>query len=338
MKIFFGTQTEGNGHLTQAIALKQYFAKKGQNIDKVFAANKSKGLSSYFTNEFNVIKYDGFDFVFDQNGRMVVYKTILKNLFKLHKIIVSFYKICSIIRKEKPDTIVNFYDPLIGLTALFFKNIKYISISHQYATALDCYPKINGFYIQKITMWILNTVTSINATKIALSYYKFNDSSVVACPPLLRDESYIRSNINENFILVYMMNEDMVPQVIEQAVKYPNETFEVFTKLTKQIDVPNNIKLFNLNGKLFQERMKVCKAIICSGGFETTSEAILQHKPVLMIPIPNHYEQYANCNDAALHGYATWNKKIDLEHLPQYQKGNDNWFFELKNILDHCTN
>ena len=91
MKIFFGTQTEGNGHLTQAIALKQYFAKKGQNIDKVFAANKSKGLSSYFTNEFNVIKYDGFDFVFDQNGRMVVYKTILKNLFKLYNIYYLLY-------------------------------------------------------------------------------------------------------------------------------------------------------------------------------------------------------------------------------------------------------
>ena len=134
------------------------------------------------------------------------------------------------------------------------------------------------------------------------------------------------------------MNEDILPQLIDQAKKYPDEKFEVFTKLTKTFDIPNNITLFNLNGQLFQERMRSCKAVICSGGFETTSEAILQKKPILMIPIPNHYEQYANCNDAMLHGYASWNKTINLEKLPHFQIGNDEWFYKTEDILKSCVN
>jgi uncharacterized protein (TIGR00661 family) len=89
-----------------------------------------------------------------------------------------------------------------------------------------------------------------------------------------------------------------------------------------------------LDGKLFQEKMKVCKAVICSGGFETASEAILQKKPLLMIPMPNHYEQYCNVNDAKLHGYAEWCDKIDLSKIPNNQRGNDIWFNKVREIIN----
>ena len=110
MKILFGVQTEGNGHITQAIATKQYLQSQGIEVTTAFAAKKKRGLSKYFTDEFNVIEYDGFDFVFDNDGRVVIWKTIVKNTFELPRLIVSFIKICSIIQKEKPDAIL----PTVG--------------------------------------------------------------------------------------------------------------------------------------------------------------------------------------------------------------------------------
>lgn len=341
MKILFGICTEGNGHCTQAVALKQYLTDKNHIVVGALAANKKKGLAKYFTDEFDLTTYEGFDFVFDKTGRVVIWKTGLKNIYKLPKLIYSFCKIINHIKKLNPDIIINCYEPIIGLTAIFFPNIKYVSVGHQYAMFTDTYPKIKGFYIQKIFLKIINYITSINAKTVALSFYEFKDNNVIVCPPILRKESYTKSdnNSNDNIILVYLMNEDMLPQLISQAEKYPDVKIECFTKLTnnqnKSNTVPRNLQVNNLDGKLFQEKMKTCKAVICSGGFETTSEAILQHKPVLMIPIENHYEQYANANDATVHKFAAWSKTIDLLQIPKNQIGNDSWFIKFNEIFNN---
>ena len=333
MKILFGVQTEGNGHITQCIATKQYLQSQGIKVTTAFAAKKKRGLSKYFTDEFNVIDYDGFDFVFDNVGRVVIWKTIVKNTFELPRLIVSFIKICVIIQKEKPDAIFNYYEPLVGLTALFFKNIKYVSFGHQYAMDSVIYPRINGYIVQKLFLSIINKITSIRAKIVALSYYEFNDTTMIVSPPILRAESYSISDKKEDFVLVYLMNEDMLPQLISQAKKYPDINIQCFTKLTKQYDELPNLKLFNLDGKLFQEKMKVCKAVVCSGGFETSAEAIYQNKPLLMIPMPNHYEQHANCNDAYLNSYAIYSESIDLSKIPKYQLGNKKWFDTYQYVL-----
>ena len=333
MKILFGVQTEGNGHITQCIATKQYLQSQGIEVTTAFAAKKKRGLSKYFTDEFDVIEYDGFDFVFDNDGRVVIWKTIVKNTFELPRLIVSFIKICSIIQKEKPDVIFNYYEPLVGLTALFFKNIKYVSFGHQYAMNSVIYPRIDGYIVQKLFLSIINKITSIRAKIVALSYYEFNDDTMIVSPPMLRSESYSTSDKQEDFVLVYLMNEDMLPQLISQAKKYPDINIHCFTKLTKQYDELPNLKLFNLDGKLFQEKMKVCKAVVCSGGFETSAEAIYQNKPLLMIPMPNHYEQHANCNDAYLNSYAIYSESIDLSKLPKYQLGNKKWFDTYQYVL-----
>ena len=333
MKILFGVQTEGNGHITQCIATKQYLQSQGIEVTTAFAAKKKRGLSKYFTDEFNVIDYDGFDFVFDNVGRVVIWKTIVKNTFELPRLIVSFIKICVIIQKEKPDAIFNYYEPLVGLTALFFKNIKYVSFGHQYAMDSVIYPRINGYIVQKLFLSIINKITSIRAKIVALSYYEFNDTTMIVSPTILRAESYSISDKKEDFVLVYLMNEDMLPQLISQAKKYPDINIQCFTKLTKQYDELPNLKLFNLDGKLFQEKMKVCKSVVCSGGFETSAEAIYQNKPLLMIPMPNHYEQHANCNDAYLNSYAIYSESIDLSKIPKYQLGNKKWFDTYQYVL-----
>jgi uncharacterized protein (TIGR00661 family) len=321
--------------MVQALSIKDYLKTRNYEIGPAFVAKKKKGLASFFTDEFETVEYEGFDFVFGDNGKVVIWKTILKNIYELPKFVYSFYKIYKTIKQQKPDIIVNFYEPLVGLSALLFPKIKYISFGHQYAMTLDMYPKIEGFYIQKMFLTLINYITSIRAQKVALSYYEFNDDKVIACPPILRKETYIKSEDKQDFVLVYLMNEDMLPDLIDEAIKNPDIKLECFTKLTKEFICPRNLKVYNLNGKLFQEKMKVCKAVICSGGFETSSEAILHNKPLLMIPLPNHFEQYANCNDAETHGFGAFSKKLYLSLIPKNQVNNDTWFNKYKDVLDN---
>lgn len=335
MKIIFGTCISGNGHQTQAIATKQYLEKHGINVicNLVGKPFKNK-LPKYFTDEFNIIQHNGFDFVFDSNGRVVIWKTVLKNTFELPRLIFSFINICNVIKKEKPDAIFNFYEPLVGLTAIFFPNIKYVSFGHQYAMNSNVYPNINGYLFQKMFLRIINFVTSIRSLKVALSYYEFKDDNMIVSPPILRKESYVGSDQQEDFVLVYLMNEDMLSGLFDEAKLHPDLNIECFSKLTRSHNPPVNVKLNNLDGKLFQDRMKVCKTVICSGGFETSAEAIYQGKPLLMIPTPNHYEQQANCEDAYLQGLGIYSEKIRLNQLPYYQVGNKTWFDTYESVLN----
>lgn len=337
-KILFGICTEGSGHTIQAIATKQFLNKYNYDVSCVLCAEKKVGLPKFFTDEFNVVTFEGFDFVFDSESRVIIWKTILKNVLELPRLIYAFIKICKTIKRENPDTIVNFYEPLVGLSALLFPKINYISISHQNAVTLDVYPKISGYFVQKFFLRLINWVTTIRAKKVALSYYEFNDESIICCPPVLRQSSYDKSDKNEDFVLIYLMNQDMLPGLIDEAIRHPEINMECFTRLTKEFVCPRNLKLHKLDGKLFQEKMKVCKSVICSGGFETSAEAILNNKPLLMVPLPNHYEQYANCNDVEKHHLGTYSKKIELHKLPNKQYGKTEWFYCVENKLKQIFN
>lgn len=336
MKYLFGVQTEGQGHTVQAIAIKEFLENRGDIVVGALASEKDRGFSDFFRSEFNIFPYSGFDFVFDKSGKLILTSTIKKNLLKLPALTSSFVRVCRKIKEENPDVICNFYDPLVGLTALLFPNIQYISFGHQYAMTTPEYPEIKGFIVQKMFLRILNAITSIRAKKIALSYYPFKSEEAIVCPPILRAETYKKSDIQDDFVLVYLMNENLVNKFLNYARNYPDLIFHVYTKINnRKIETDKNVLIFDLDGKTFQEKMKICSAVICSGGFETSSEAIYHGKPLFMVPIENHYEQFANCNDAAAHGFATWHFEYDPSNsIPTNQLGNSDWFNQKDKILE----
>ena len=44
--------------------------------------------------------------------------------------------------------------------------------------------------------------------------------------------------------------------------------------------------------------LRRCRAVVCTAGFETVSEAAWLGKPILMVPVENHVEQELNAIDA----------------------------------------
>jgi uncharacterized protein (TIGR00661 family) len=334
MKVLFGVQSEGNGHVIQSLCVQEHLESRGCRVVAAFAARKPKGLARFFTEKVPVIEHEGIDIAFDAHGRVRVLRSIVQNVLKLPHLIRSLYGIIQTIRREKPDVVVNFYEPLVGVSALFLPGTRYISFGHQYAMPLAIYPKLEGFRLQKLILWFTNRSTSLRAQKVALSYYEFRDDSVIPCPPLLRSRSRSRSDQREDFVLAYLMNEELLDSLIGSAVEHPELRVECFVRTTRPYATPVNLKLHDLDGPLFQERMKTCRAVVCSGGFATSAEAMLQGKPLLMVPSPNHFEQHANCNDAQVHGLAAWSPEVHLGLLPASQRDPGAWFGRYREVLD----
>ena len=89
-KIFISACAEGNGHLTQALAYKERLNLDESEASVAIVAKKRKGIPLYFKKEFNsIIDYDGFDFVFGKSGNVVVWKSFVKNIFKIPLIVLS---------------------------------------------------------------------------------------------------------------------------------------------------------------------------------------------------------------------------------------------------------
>jgi uncharacterized protein (TIGR00661 family) len=335
MKYIFGICTDGSGHITQAISVKQFLQKKQKCQIKALVSHKAKGFPSYLSEELDIYEHEGFNLSFNKNGEFSTIKTFINNFIRLPKIISSFIEICKKIKNEKPDAIVNFYEPLVGLSAIFFPKVKYISFGHQYAMTEDFYPKVEGFPIQEFFLRVLNFITSIRAKRIALSYYNFESKNrnLIACPPILRSGVYGKNAKKEDYILVYLIKEELLNDLFEEALKNKTLQIECFTKITKKYQVPPNITLNNLNGKLFIEKLKNCSAVICSGGFETSAEAIYHNKPLLLVPLVNHYEQISNANDVYINNYGLYCKKINFSYLPISQISEDEWFNSVEKIL-----
>ena len=65
-----------------------------------------------------------------------------------------------------------------------------------------------------------------------------------------------------------------------------------------------------------------CNALVTTAGFESVCEAMYLGKPVMMVPVPNHFEQECNAMDGVISGAGvtskTFNLSVILDYLPKH--------------------
>ena len=88
-----------------------------------------------------------------------------------------------------------------------------------------------------------------------------------------------------------------------------------------------NLRFFAFNEKTFFQHLASAKAVLTGGGFSLLSEALYLKKPILSVPIPNHYEQCYNARILQQRGfgkmviYPTSDDILTFLHdLPRYEK------------------
>jgi len=58
--------------------------------------------------------------------------------------------------------------------------------------------------------------------------------------------------------------------------------------------------------------------LVTTAGFESVCEAMFLGKPVMMVPVPNHFEQECNAIDGVISGAGVTSKSFDLSVLLEY--------------------
>lgn len=163
---------------------------------------------------------------------------------------------------------------------------------------------------------------------LALSFYGLGNSrnhKLKVIPPLLRREVFEQEIHQQPFVLAYLLNAGYMQDIINWHKLHPTVELHCFTdsKAVKgKWRYDDTLCFHSLDDKKFLAMMASCKGLVCTAGFESVCEARYLGKPVLMVPVGGHYEQFCNARDAQKAGAGVYSAAFDIDSLlsfiPEY--------------------
>ena len=329
MKVLFIVQGEGRGHMTQALALEEILISAGHEVtDVVIGTSNRRQVPGFFVNKTKARLHpvESPNFYFDKSHKSIDWrKTFFRNLFHTRSFVKELNHINIIVRKSKPDVIVNFYDILGGFYFLFYRpNIKRICLAHQYLVAHHEFPFADGYAVQKLMYHINNWLTSMGAHKrLALSFkdYFTQGDKLSVVPPLLRTEVLSITPKPGDYILAYVVNKGYGQEIINWHKQNPRVRIHCFWDNFEEMDQWSptpNLTFHHINDQKFLKLMAGCAGYVSTAGFESICEAMYLGKPVMMVPVQGQYEQACNAMDAVKANAGIQMSGFDLSPFLEY--------------------
>ncbi len=291
MKIFYGIQGTGNGHITRGRIMARELHAANFEVTYQFTGRPQ---DKFFDMQvFNGYQWrEGLTFS-THNGKINHLKTILQSkplnfLRDINQLDLSGY-----------DVVMCDYEPITAWAARQ-QNKKTVGISHQYAFQYNI-PRAGNDPLSEAVMRNFAPVD----IGIGLHWHHFDQPLL---PPVI-ETSVNPKLLQSGKIVVYLPFEDQ-QRVI--ALLAPFKEFEFFIyapEITPTLHQHIHTRLLSLTG--FQRDLSDCAGIICNAGFELASESLQLGKKILVKPVHAQMEQISNA--FALHtlGYGQMMHQLD---------------------------
>lgn len=286
MKIIYGVQGTGNGHLTRARVMAKEFTKAGIEVDYLFSGRPSNqffDMADFYTN--STVSYrKGLSFHVE-NGRISSLKTVLNANFSNLKAEIDDLDLSSY------DAIISDFEPVVAHAARRQKR-KVIGIGHQYAFDKQI-PKA-GF--NPISSFIMSHYAPAT-TNVGLHWHHFDQNIL---PPII-DTSLTPLIRDEQKIVVYMPFENL-DKLAKILAGFTHMDFVVVTKEQPSINY-FNVMCLEPSVTEFKKHLASCAGVITNAGFELVAECLHLGKKVLVRPLSGQAEQVSNAKALAELGY-----------------------------------
>jgi uncharacterized protein (TIGR00661 family) len=330
-KFAFAVQGEGRGHLTQALALHEILLRHGHTVSCVIVGSSSnRQIPEFFLKNFTipVIIVASPNFTIDQKSKSIrLGQTMIDNLRRINEYRNSIRIISSKLDEHQPDIVINFYEPLLAYYAMTHKfQFRIIALAHQYIYLHPDFRFPGGKNLQATAITQYTRLTAFGShLQLAISMYDIPpapNKKLEVCPPLLRKNIFTLEHIEEDFILVYLLNSGYAQDIVKNHRKNPSLKLICFTDSREvkeqhkgELRLNENLVFYSLNDQKFMDFLSRCKGLVCTAGFESVCEAMYLDKPVMMVPVKDHYEQYCNARDASRIGAGIFAGEFDLSKM-----------------------
>lgn len=298
MRILYGVQATGNGHITRARVLAPELKKQGLEVDYLFSG---RAEDKYFNMD-PFADYQtrrGLTFVLEK-GRLHWRKTLQQlNLYRywqdVKQLDLSVY-----------DLVISDFEPITAWAARK-QGVRSIGIAHQYAFV---YP-VPGHVRPGLMARMVNGFAPVDCS-IGLHWHHFDQAIL---PPLIQPPS-LKPTLDENKVLVYLAFN--TPQQLTNVFsRWPDYQFYIYSDVTQPVDSGNiHIRPFSRDG--FQQDLSSCAGVVCNSGFGLISEAVQYGKKVLTIPLRGQLEQLGNAQVLEDLAMATVMKAFDDQTISRW--------------------
>lgn len=326
MRILYGVQGTGNGHISRARELAKYFAIKNVCVDYLFTG---RDQNSFFDMEIfgNYHYRRGLTF-YNENGQVNYLKTFQNNNYLQFLADIFHFDL------EPYDLIITDFEP-VSAWAARLSGKKVIGIGHQYAFGYNIPLSAENFISKSVLRYFAPANISIG-----LHWDKFRSPIL---PPIIdtslvmarRDEAPNRKVKN---VLVYLPFEDQefVQEVLATLQEY------IFTIYSPDLNdhQKGNLILRKASHDMFKSDLIKTDAVICGSGFELISECLHLGLPILTKPQGGQMEQQSNAMALQELKYATVIKELNPHKIESWcnRVVENNIQIKLPNVAAYIVN
>ncbi len=321
MKLLYGIQGTGNGHISRSTRIIDCLQKQGVEVDVIFSGRDVKNRY-----DSDIIKsprfFKGFTFKVNRGG-IQFFKTIK------HLSLSSFYRDVQNFDASSYDIVITDFEPVSAWVAKVHKK-HCIGIGHQYAFLHD----IPMDRKNPLSKWILRFFAPADIS-IGMHWCHFNRPIV---PPVI-PEGIDRpgSTKDHTLVLVYLPFEDRL-QVRDLLLSFKDITFSVYAgEKGEKGSREHNIVWHPFSKAEFYNDLARCSGVICNAGFELPSEALSLGKKILVKPVKGQFEQVSNAMALTMLNLGQSMKSLDRDHIKTWLSRKDAPKMNFSNVAEHIA-
>lgn len=314
--------------MTQALAFRHLLHEAGHSVEHVIVGRQhARPVPAFFESKIDapITAVQSPNFVADAKHRSVrPWATLLREALRTPVFINGLRTIDRLVANHRPDVLINFFEPTGGVYGLWRgSRVPIVSVAHQYMFHHPAYRFPPDRWVPGWAARTFARVTALGSTRrLALSLYPAPDrleDDLVVLPPLLRSALFdLPLDRTEPFYLVYIVNRGYADAVIRWHEAHPEVPLHCFWDRPDAAAVEHyddTLTFHQIHDETFLKLMARCRGLVSTAGFESIAEAMYLGKPVQVVPVEGHFEQWCNAFDTVRAGAGIRSDRFDINRL-----------------------
>ncbi|GLP96934.1 MJ1255/VC2487 family glycosyltransferase [Paraferrimonas sedimenticola] len=318
MRILFGVQATGNGHISRARSFARSFANHPDiQVDWLFSGREREQLfDMQIFGDFKVLP--GLTFVTSQ-GQINPIKTARKlNLPRLWKDVTC-------LDLDAYDLVISDFEPVTAWAAKH-QGVPSMSISHQAAFLKDIPCPKSAILNKPLMRYFAPT-----DVQLGLHWDSFGQNLL---PPVIEPMTSTKiQHALGDFALVYLPFEHL-DQIQGWLAPIRAQEFVCFHPDIERPLRRGNVRWRPLSREGFIKHLHACQGVITNAGFELPSEAIALGKKLLARPLKGQFEQQANAMALQQLGYGYATNKLSSQAIKHWLQQPNRQLPQWPNVSD----
>lgn len=304
MKILYGIQGTGHGHISRAREIVPLLAEQA-DVDVIISGYNCK----MNLDDVTVTRKRGISLAYDSNGGVSYLQTALS----LKPI--RFLRDVQTLNLDCYDLVISDYEPVTSWAAAAAKR-DCIGLSHQAAFLSENSPRP-----EKRSAFAEGLLSHFAPCTQPVGFHFLRYDDFIE-PPIIRREILELNPVSGGHITVYLpaFDHETLRTIFSE---FTEVEWQIFSPLCDKAYIRGNVTVNPVGNAPFLRSIEGALGVLTSAGFETCAETMYLGKKLMVMPIRNQYEQL--CNAAALQKIG-----IPVAHRPgsEFKKMIKQWLAE----------